>query len=48
VVFGERLDVLVEREGVDSLLGGASEAALRVPSFLDDLLSAMRTMGKIY
>lgn len=44
-VFGERLEVLVEREGVDSLLG-ASEAPLRVPSFIDDVISAMRTMGE--
>ncbi|EKM81832.1 hypothetical protein AGABI1DRAFT_118900 [Agaricus bisporus var. burnettii JB137-S8] len=43
VVFGERLDILVEREGADSLLG-ASESALRVPSFIDDVISAMRTM----
>lgn len=44
-VFGERLELLVEREGVDSLLG-ASEAPLRVPSFIDDVISAMRTMGQ--
>ncbi|KXN86579.1 Rho-type GTPase-activating protein 1 [Leucoagaricus sp. SymC.cos] len=43
VVFGERLEVLVEREGADSLLG-TSEAPLRVPSFIDDVISAMRTM----
>jgi hypothetical protein len=46
VVFNERLEVLVEREGADSLLG-ASEAALRVPSFIDDVISAMRTMGMV-
>lgn len=45
VIFGERLEVLVEREGADSLLG-ASESALRVPSFIDDVISAMRTMGE--
>lgn len=45
MVFGERLDILVEREGADSLLG-ASETALRVPSFIDDVISAMRTMGE--
>ncbi|KAF9453572.1 hypothetical protein P691DRAFT_800196 [Macrolepiota fuliginosa MF-IS2] len=42
-VFGEQLEVLVEREGADSSLG-ASEAPLRVPSFIDDVISAMRTM----
>jgi hypothetical protein len=36
---------LVEREGSDSLLG-ATGATLRVPSFIDDVVSAMRQMGK--
>lgn len=35
----------MEREGADSLLG-ATRATLRVPSFIDDVISAMRQMGK--
>ncbi|KAL4268903.1 RhoGAP-domain-containing protein [Pleurotus pulmonarius] len=42
-VFGVPLELLVEREGADSLLG-ASRATLRVPSFIDDVISAMRQM----
>ncbi|KDQ18981.1 hypothetical protein BOTBODRAFT_126829 [Botryobasidium botryosum FD-172 SS1] len=42
-VFGVPLEQLVEREGADSLLG-ASNAPLCVPSFIDDLISAMRQM----
>lgn len=42
-VFGVPLDLLVEREGADSLLG-ATRATLRVPSFIDDVISAMRQM----
>ncbi|KAL0953576.1 hypothetical protein HGRIS_004792 [Hohenbuehelia grisea] len=42
-VFGVPLELLVEREGADSLLG-ASRATLRVPSFVDDVISAMRQM----
>lgn len=37
------LDVLIERHGVDSLLG-AGAGQLRVPSFLDDCISAMKQM----
>jgi hypothetical protein len=44
-VFGVPLDLLVEREGSDSLLG-ATRATLRVPSFIDDVISAMRQMGQ--
>jgi hypothetical protein len=44
-VFGVPLELLVEREGADSLLG-ASGATLRVPSFIDDVISAMRQMGQ--
>jgi hypothetical protein len=44
-VFGIPLELLVEREGSDSLLG-ATGATLRVPSFIDDVVSAMRQMGK--
>lgn len=43
-VFGVPLELLVEREGADSLLG-ASRTPLRVPSFIDDVVSAMRQMG---
>ncbi|TCD60650.1 hypothetical protein EIP91_009737 [Steccherinum ochraceum] len=42
-VFGIPLDLLVEREGSDSN-HGASRASLRVPSFIDDVVSAMRQM----
>ncbi|KAJ3505781.1 hypothetical protein NLJ89_g7240 [Agrocybe chaxingu] len=42
-VFGVPLELLVEREGSDSLLG-ATRATLRVPSFIDDVISAMRQM----
>ncbi|KAJ3803776.1 hypothetical protein F5876DRAFT_23391, partial [Lentinula aff. lateritia] len=41
--FGVLLEVLVAQEGVDSLLG-ASRATLKVPSFVDDVISAMRQM----
>jgi hypothetical protein len=43
-VFGVPLELLVEREGSDSLLG-ATRTTLRVPSFIDDVISAMRQMG---
>src|SRR5882762_6028238 len=43
-VFGVPLELLVEREGADSLYG-ASRTQLRVPSFIDDVVSAMRQMG---
>jgi hypothetical protein len=43
-LFGVPLELLVEREGADSL-HGASRATLRVPSFIDDVISAMRQMG---
>ncbi|KIM44940.1 hypothetical protein M413DRAFT_367036 [Hebeloma cylindrosporum] len=42
-VFGIPLELLVEKEGSDSLLG-ATRATLRVPSFIDDVISAMRQM----
>jgi len=42
-VFGVPLELLVEREGADSLLG-ATRSTLRVPSFIDDVVSAMRQM----
>jgi len=42
-VFGIPLELLVERDGADSLLG-ATRATMRVPSFIDDVISAMRQM----
>jgi hypothetical protein len=46
-VFGVPLELLVEREGADSL-HGASRTPLRVPSFIDDVVSAMRQMGMLW
>jgi hypothetical protein len=43
-VFGIPLEQLVEKEGADSLYG-ASRTPLRIPSFVDDVVSAMRQMG---
>jgi hypothetical protein len=43
-VFGVPLELLVEREGADSELG-ATRSTLRVPSFVDDVVSAMKQMG---
>lgn len=43
-VFGIALDVLVERNGADSM-HGAGPGSLRVPSFVDDIVSAMKQMG---
>ncbi|PCH44221.1 RhoGAP-domain-containing protein [Wolfiporia cocos MD-104 SS10] len=42
-VFGVPLELLVEREGADSMLG-ASRTAVKIPSFVDDVISAMRQM----
>ncbi|KZV72182.1 RhoGAP-domain-containing protein [Peniophora sp. CONT] len=42
-VFGVPLELLVEKEGADSL-HGATRETLRVPSFIDDVVSAMRQM----
>lgn len=46
-MFGVPLEVLVEREGADSP-HGASSGVLRVPSFLDILVSEMRQVGKFH
>ena len=46
-VFGVPLELLVQGEGSDSVLG-ASRATLRVPSFIDDVISAMRQMGTLF
>ncbi|KAG2011466.1 rho GTPase activator [Coprinopsis cinerea AmutBmut pab1-1] len=43
-VFGVPLELLVEREGADSMLGASRGVTMRVPSFVDDVISAMRTM----
>ncbi|KZT65621.1 RhoGAP-domain-containing protein [Daedalea quercina L-15889] len=42
-IFGVPLELLVEREGAESLLG-ASRTAVKIPSFVDDVISAMRQM----
>ena len=42
-VFGIPLDVLVERDGVDSTYG-VGPGAIRVPGLIDDTISAMRQM----
>ncbi|KAF9909408.1 hypothetical protein BX616_011173 [Lobosporangium transversale] len=41
--FGVPLEVLVERNGVDSSLG-AGPGRIRIPSFIDDSITAMRNM----
>ncbi|KAF9930957.1 hypothetical protein BGZ65_005111, partial [Modicella reniformis] len=41
--FGVPLEVLVERNGVDSALG-AGPGRIRIPSFVDDSITAMRNM----
>ncbi|KAF9424986.1 hypothetical protein BGZ76_003468, partial [Entomortierella beljakovae] len=41
--FGVQLEVLVERNGVDSALG-AGPGRIRIPSFVDDSITAMRNM----
>ena len=45
-VFGIPLELLVDRDGADSLLG-ASRGTLRIPSFIDDVISAMKQMGAL-
>ncbi|CAO1629926.1 unnamed protein product [Parajaminaea phylloscopi] len=42
-VFGIPLEILVEKSGADSTLG-ASTTHLRVPSFIDEIISAMKQM----
>jgi hypothetical protein len=44
-VFGVPLDQLVERAGSDSVLG-ATSAHLKVPTFLEDIIAAMKQMGE--
>jgi hypothetical protein len=43
-VFGVPLEILVEKTGSDSQLG-ATNAQLRVPEFIDNVVSAMKQMG---
>lgn len=43
-VFGVPLELLAE-QGTDSMLG-SSQAPLRVPIFIDDVISAMKQMGE--
>lgn len=45
-VFGIPLEVLVERNGADSM-HGAGAGSLRIPSFVDDVISAMKQMGEL-
>lgn len=45
-VFGIPLEVLVERNGADSM-HGAGPGSLRIPSFVDDVISAMKQMGML-
>ena len=45
--FGVPLELLVDRNGVDSALG-AGPGRIRIPSFVDDSISAMRNMGKSF
>ncbi|GAA5842625.1 hypothetical protein JCM9279_003642 [Rhodotorula babjevae] len=42
-VFGIPLEVLAERNGADSM-HGAGPGSLRIPSFVDDVISAMKQM----
>lgn len=44
-VFSVPLEVLVERHGTDSMLG-AGPGSLRIPTFLDDAITALKQMGK--
>jgi hypothetical protein len=43
-VFGIPLEVLIERNGSDSVMG-SGPGSLRIPAFVDDTISAMRQMG---
>ena len=44
-VFGVPIEILVERTGSDSQMG-ATNQLLRVPEFIEDIVSTMRQMGK--
>ncbi|KAI5277659.1 hypothetical protein KEM52_004870, partial [Ascosphaera acerosa] len=43
-VFGVSLEHLVEKDGTESTHGVLGSAALKVPTFVDDVVSAMRQM----
>jgi len=43
-VFCVPLELLVDREGTESVLG-ATTVPLRIPSFIDDIVSSMKQMG---
>jgi RhoGAP domain len=43
-VFGIPLEILVERNGSNSVMG-SGPGSLRIPAFVDDSISAMRQMG---
>jgi len=45
-VFGIPLEVLIERNGSDSVMG-SGPGSLRIPAFIDDSISAMRQMGMV-
>ncbi|KAG9122139.1 hypothetical protein FRC07_001612 [Ceratobasidium sp. 392] len=42
-VFAVPLELLVEREGIESMLG-VSRSTVRIPTFIEDLVSAMKQM----
>jgi hypothetical protein len=44
-VFCVPLELLVDREGTESVLG-ATTVPLRIPSFIDDIVSSMKQMGE--
>jgi len=44
-VFCVPLELLVDREGTESVLG-ATPVPLRIPSFIDDIVSSMKQMGR--
>jgi hypothetical protein len=46
-VFGVPLEVLIERNGSDSVMG-SGPGSLRIPAFVDDSISAMKQMGMYF
>ena len=46
-VFGIPLEVLIDRNGSDSVMG-SGPGSLRIPAFVDDSVSSMRQMGIFY
>jgi hypothetical protein len=43
--FGVPLEVLIEKNGVDSNLG-ASPTRIRIPAIVEEIIFAMKQMGK--